>query len=226
MTYDNIYPARFIDRPNRFIANVLIDGERQVCHVKNTGRCRELLTPNAEIFVQRAANPERKTAWDLIAVRKGALLINMDSSAPNVVLKEWLMAGGAGEITHIKPECTHGDSRFDFYFEADGRRSFCEVKGVTLEESAVARFPDAPTLRGVKHLDGLCRCVEEGYDAYAVFIIQMEGIARFEPNWATHADFGHALRRAETAGVKIIALDCAVTPDNISARNPVPVNLW
>ncbi len=225
MTYDNIYPARFIDRPNRFIANVLIEGERQVCHVKNTGRCRELLTPDAKVYVQRAANPGRKTAWDLIAVQKGTRLINMDSSAPNAVFKEWLQGGGLGEITYIKPECTHGDSRFDFYFESHSRCAFCEVKGVTLENEGVVRFPDAPTLRGVKHLDGLARCVGEGYEAYAVFIIQMDDVKFFGPNWVTHADFGHALRRAEAAGVKILALDCTVTPDSITARAPVAVML-
>ena len=165
MTYDRIVEGRFIQRPNRFIAHVELNGEPVVCHVKNTGRCRELLIPGARVLLQRAENPARKTAYDLISVWKGERLINMDAAAPNAVFAQWLREGGLGFVPSlVKPECTHGDSRFDFYFEREGRGCFAEVKGVTLEEGGVVRFPDAPTERGVKHLHGLSRCVAEGYD--------------------------------------------------------------
>lgn len=226
MTYDNIFEAVFLDRPNRFIAHILLDGEKQVCHVKNTGRCRELLVPGAAVYVQKAANPARKTAYDLIAVWKGGRLINMDAAAPNKVFAEWLRAGGPGFVPElIRPECVHGDSRFDFYFEHGGKRAFAEVKGVTLEEDGVVRFPDAPTERGVKHLRGLIRCVEEGFEAYAVFIIQMKGVKFFEPNRATHPEFAQALCQAARAGVKLIALDCYVTKDSLTAGEPVEIRL-
>lgn len=226
MTYDNIFEAVFLDRPNRFIAHVLLDGEKQVCHVKNTGRCRELLIPGAAVYVQKAANPARKTAYDLIAVWKGGRLINMDAAAPNRVFGEWLRAGGLGFVPElIRPECVHGDSRFDFYFEHGGKRAFAEVKGVTLEEDGIVRFPDAPTERGVKHLRGLARCVEEGFEAYAVFIIQMKGVKFFEPNRATHPEFAQALCQAARAGVKLIALDCYVTKDSLTAGERVEIRL-
>lgn len=226
MTYDNIFEAVFLDRPNRFIAHVLLDGQIQVCHVKNTGRCRELLTPGAAVYVQKAANPARKTAYDLIAVWKGGRLINMDAAAPNKVFGEWLADGGPGFVPElIRPECVHGDSRFDFYFEHGGKRAFAEVKGVTLEEEGVVRFPDAPTERGVKHLRGLAHCVEEGFEAYAVFIIQMKGVKSFEPNWATHPEFAQALCQAAQAGVKLIALDCHVTKNSLTAGEPVEIHL-
>ena len=226
MTYDHIRPAVFLRRPNRFVAHIVVDGAEAVCHVKNTGRCRELLTPGADIFVRHCPAPGRKTAWDLIAVRKGGLLINMDAQAPNAVFGEWLRGGGLGPApTLVRPEYTHGDSRFDFYFEAAGRAAFAEVKGVTLEEEGVARFPDAPTERGVKHLRGLTRAVSEGYDAYAVFIIQMTGVYRFEPNWRTHPAFGEALRAAREAGVRVLALDCAVTESTLTVRAPVEISL-
>lgn len=226
MTYDNIFEAVFLDRPNRFIAHVLLDGEKQVCHVKNTGRCRELLVPGAAVYVQKAANPARKTAYDLIAVWKGGRLINMDAAAPNKVFAEWLGAGGPGFVPElIRPECVHGDSRFDFYFEHGGKRAFAEVKGVTLEEDGVVRFPDAPTERGVKHLRGLARCVDEGFEACAVFIIQMKGVKFFEPNRATHPEFAQALAQAARAGVKLIALDCYVTKDSLTAGERVEIRL-
>ena len=226
MTYDNIHEAVFLDRPNRFIAHVLLNGQTQVCHVKNTGRCRELLLPGAEIFVQHSANPARKTAYDLIAVRKGERLINMDAAAPNNVFGQWLSAGGPGYVPElIRPECVHGDSRFDFYFEHGGRKAFAEVKGVTLEENGVVRFPDAPTERGVKHLHGLIRCVQEGFEAWAVFIIQMKGVKYFEPNRATHPEFAEALAQAAQAGVKLIALDCDVEKDSLNAADPVAIRL-
>ena len=226
MTYDNIHEAVFLDRPNRFIAHILLNGQTQVCHVKNTGRCKELLLPGAEIFVQHSANPARKTAYDLIAVRKGERLINMDAVAPNRVFGEWLSAGGPGYVPElIRPECVHGDSRFDFYFEHGGRKAFAEVKGVTLEDNGVVRFPDAPTERGVKHLHGLIRCVQEGLEAYSVFIIQMKGVKYFEPNRATHPEFVEALCQAAQAGVKLIALDCDVEKDSLRAGELVEIHL-
>lgn len=226
MIYPGIVRAAFIDRPNRFIAHVLVAGERRVCHVKNTGRCRELLLPGAQVLLQRADKPGRKTDLDLIAVWKGARLINMDAAAPNRVFGEWARSGGfLPGITLLRPEVVHGDSRFDFYLEAGRRRAFVEVKGVTLEENGVARFPDAPTQRGVKHLNGLAQCLKEGYEAWAVFVVQMEGVSRFEPNWATHPAFGQALVQAQSAGVNVMAVDCRVSEDSLSIRQSVPVNL-
>lgn len=226
MIYPDICEGRFIERPNRFIAHVELAGETVVCHVKNTGRCRELLVPGARVLLQRSDKPKRKTAYDLISVWKGGRLINMDANAPNKVFAQWLRDGGLGFVPElIKPECSHGDSRFDFYFEHDGRRCFAEVKGVTLEEDGIVRFPDAPTERGVKHLRGLIRCLEEGFDAWAVFVIQMRGVERFEPAWDKHRDFGLALRDAAEAGVHILALDCFVSEDSLSIAGRVPVRL-
>lgn len=224
MKYENIEPAIFLDRPNRFIANVEIEGRPEVCHVKNTGRCRELLLPGARVLVQKKTTPGRKTGYDLIAVRKGGRLVNIDSAAPNRVFAEWVRGGGLFQnVTLFRPEARFGDSRFDFYVEADGRRAFVEVKGVTLEEAGVARFPDAPTVRGVKHLRGLAACVKAGYGAWAVFIVQMKGVSYFEPNRETHPAFGDALLAAERAGVNLLALDCRVTETGITAADPVPV---
>ena len=224
MHYNHIEPAVFIDRPNRFIAHIETESGPQVCHVKNTGRCRELLIPGAKIFVQRCVAPTRKTHYDLISVRKGEKLINIDSAAPNRVFAERVRAGGLfGDISLLRPETRFGSSRFDFYIEADGRRAFVEVKGVTLEENGVVRFPDAPTIRGERHLRELISCVEAGYDAYAVFIIQMKGVSHFEPNRETHPAFGEALRAAERAGVILLATDCRVTETEITAGDPVPI---
>ena len=226
MKYENVRQAVFLRRPNRFIAYAELDGTETVCHVKNTGRCRELLLPGATVYLQKASNPARKTAWDLIAVQKGTRLINMDAAAPNAVFAEWLRSGGAGFVPErIQPERVHGDSRFDFYLEHRGRRIFAEVKGVTLEEEGAVRFPDAPTERGVKHLRGLSRCVEEGYEAWAVFVIQMRGVRHFEPNRLTHPAFADALREAAEAGVRLLALDCEVTPDTIQIAEEVPIRL-
>ena len=167
MRYEHMEPARFVSRPNRFVAYVEQNGRQEICHVKNTGRCKELLLPGAELYVQRSDNPARKTALDLISVKKGEQWVNMDSQAPNKVVAEWLKAGGLGATDiDVKPECKYENSRFDFYLEYAGRKAFMEVKGVTLEEDGVARFPDAPTERGVKHMEELMRCVEDGYDAY------------------------------------------------------------
>ena len=226
MIYERMREAVCLRRPNRFIAHVLLDGKETVCHVKNTGRCRELLTPGVVVYVQQAANPARKTGWDLIAVRKGALLINMDAAAPNAVFGEWLRGGGLGFVPDlVRPECVHGDSRFDFYFEHGSRRCFAEVKGVTLEENGIVRFPDAPTERGVKHLHGLIRCVREGFDAWAVFVVQMRGVGHFEPNRATHPAFADALAEAAAAGVHLLALYCDVTPESLQIKAEVPIHL-
>lgn len=226
MRYENIQEAVFLDRPNRFIANILIDGEPVVCHVKNTGRCRELLVPGAKLLVQKNASPKRRTAYDLISVWKGERLINMDAAAPNTVFREWLQGGGLGSVPELlRPEMRRGDSRFDFYFERHGRACFAEVKGVTLEDRGVVRFPDAPTQRGVKHLRGLIQCVREGYGAYAAFIIQMQDVKYFEPNRATHPEFAEALMAAEEAGVTLLALDCTVGYDSIAVRSPVALRL-
>lgn len=224
MIYDNIKRGVFLERPNRFIAHIEIDGRMEICHVKNTGRCRELLTPRADVLVQENDSPTRKTKYDLIAVHKGQRLINIDSSAPNQVFAEWLQNGGLFKnITLTKPEQRFGGSRFDFYVEGDGRQAFIEVKGVTLEDNGVVRFPDAPTERGVKHLNELASCIKAGFDAYIVFIIQMKDVLYFEPNWVTHHAFGTALLEAASQGVQVLALDCQVTKNSIIASNSVEV---
>lgn len=226
MIYEHILPAVFVDRPNRFIAHVELNGRTEVCHVKNTGRCRELLVPGCRVYVQHQPSPARKTAYDLIAVEKEGRLINMDAGAPNQVFGEFVRAGRfLREWPVIRPETVHGDSRFDFYLEAPGRRLFVEVKGVTLEDGGVTRFPDAPTERGVKHLEGLARCVQEGYEAWAVFVIQMEGACRMEPNRRTHPAFADALRQAAQAGVHLLALDCRTEPARLEIRRPVEIRL-
>ncbi len=225
MHYDRMTPGIFRARPNRFIAHVEIAGKLEICHVKNTGRCRELLVPGARVFCRRSENPARKTKFDLIAVRKGRRLINMDSQAPNRAVGEWLRAGGLGDITDLRPETTHGDSRFDFSFVKEGRQCFLEVKGCTLEQDGVCAFPDAPTQRGVKHLRGLTRAVQEGFGGYVLFVIQMEDVRYFHPNDQTDPDFGAALREAQAAGVNILALDCAVSEDSMTLRKPVEVKL-
>lgn len=226
MKYSNICPARFIARPNRFVAHVIIDGRPETVHVKNTGRCRELLVPDAEVWLTKSGNPNRKTAYDLIAVQKGGRLINMDAQAPNTVFAEWARSGSfVPGLTNLMAERTHGDSRFDFYWEAGARRGFVEVKGVTLERNGAAFFPDAPTERGVRHLHGLIACLGEGYEAAVCFVIQMAGVDVFSPNDETHPAFGQALREAAEAGVEILALDCQVTPDSLKINRPVTVRL-
>lgn len=223
MHYDNMTPGIFLARPNRFIAHVQIGGQVEVCHVKNTGRCRELLPAGAEVWCQESDNPARKTKYDLITVRKGDRLINMDSQAPNAAVREWLLAGGFGEISELRPETVHGDSRFDFSFLKDGRRCFLEVKGVTLENDGVCAFPDAPTERGSKHLRGLARAAEEGYGAYVLFVVQMEKVRYLHPNDGTDPAFGKALREAAEAGVQVMALDCKVTPGSMILNESLPV---
>lgn len=226
MHYENMEPAVFISRPNRFVAYVEQAGKQEICHVKNTGRCRELLIPGAELYVQRSDNPARKTALDLISVKKGAQWVNMDSQAPNKAAAEWLKNGGLGtkEIL-IRPEYKYENSRFDFYLETEGRKAFMEVKGVTLEEDGTARFPDAPTERGVKHIRELMRCLDDGYEAYILFVIQMKGVHAFEPNDRTHPAFGEMLREAAGKGVRILAYDCLVKPDEMTIDQRIEVHL-
>lgn len=225
MQYANMVPGIFRARPNRFIAHVEIDGALQICHVKNTGRCKELLIPGCRVWCQKAQNPQRKTLYDLIAVQKGERLINMDSQAPNIAAGEWLLNGGLGEISQLKAEYTHGDSRFDFSFLKDGKRCFLEVKGVTLENDGVCAFPDAPTTRGVKHINGLISAVKEGFGAYILFVIQMPDVKYLHPNDRTDPAFGDALRAAADAGVQLLAMDCAVTENTMVLRLPVLIDL-
>lgn len=226
MKYSNMEPAVFLERPNRFIAYVEQAGKREICHVKNTGRCKELLQPGAELYVQRSHNPARKTALDLIVVRKGNELVNMDSQAPNKAVEEWLRAGNlCSPGAFVKPECKYGNSRFDFYIEDGERKIFMEVKGVTLEEDGVARFPDAPTERGVKHIQELMECRRAGYEAYLFFVIQMKGVHALEPNDRTHPAFGEALREAAQAGVQLLAYDCLVGPDEMVIDRQIEVHL-
>ena len=215
----------FRSRPNRFIAHVEIGGEMQVVHVKNTGRCRELLVPGCRVWCQRADNPARKTQYDLIAVEKGTRLINMDSQAPNRAAGEWLASGGLGEIDNLRPETTHGDSRFDFSFTRAGNPCFLEVKGVTLEADGVCAFPDAPTQRGAKHLRGLAEAARQGYGAYVLFVIQMEDVKYLHPNDRTDPAFGTALREAAKQGVQVLAVQCRVTPESMEITEFVPVEL-
>ena len=225
MQYKNMVKGQFISRPNRFIAHVWIDGEDRICHVKNTGRCRELLQPGVTVWCEKASNPARKTAYDLIAVQKGERLINMDSQAPNIAARHWLEQGGLGEIQYLRSEVVCGDSRFDLSFVKDGKTCFLEVKGVTLETDGVCAFPDAPTTRGVKHLNGLQKAAQDGFGAYVLFVIQMSDVKYLHPNDATDPAFGKALRDAAKAGVNILAMDCAVTPESMQLRLPVLVDL-
>lgn len=225
MKYPNMTPGIFKNRPNRFVAHVQINGNDEVVHVKNTGRCRELLPAGAEVWCQKSNNPARKTRYDLIAVRKGTRLINMDSQAPNRAAEEWLLSGGLGQIENLRPETVHGDSRFDFSFRKDGTLCFLEVKGVTLEADGICAFPDAPTERGTKHLRGLTEAVKAGFGAYVLFVIQMRDVNYLHPNDETDPKFGTALREAVANGVQILAMDCEVTVDEMRIRNHVPVRL-
>ncbi|MFV0399687.1 MAG: DNA/RNA nuclease SfsA [Oscillospiraceae bacterium] len=234
MQYQNIAPAIFLSRPNRFIANVLVEGSAQVAHVKNTGRCRELLLPGAAVWLEKSENPVRKTLWDLVAVEKqipgGKLLINMDSQAPNCVVGEALangqpIPGLPFPVRSFRREYTYGASRLDFLLETDGGQVLLEVKGVTLEEDGAALFPDAPTLRGVKHLEELSAAVGKGLGAAVLFVVQMGGMKQFSPNDRTHPAFGDALREAKAAGVIVSAVGCRVEPDGLWLEDAVPVEL-
>ena len=225
MQYSRVKEGVFLSRPNRFIAEIEIGGQREICHVKNTGRCRELLIPGTRVWVQEAAGKERKTKYDLITVEKPGLgLVNLDSQAPNKAVGEWLAAGGLGvSLTCIRPEYRYGSSRIDFYGEWEKQAFLMEVKGVTLEEGGTARFPDAPSERAVKHIRELQEAKEKGMEAYALFVIQMKGVTEFRPNDRTHPAFGEALREAERTGVRLLARDCLVTEDSIRIHRPVPV---
>lgn len=225
MRYQNICKGRFLRRPNRFIAIVEIEGKEITCHVKNTGRCRELLVEGATVFLEDCGdNPNRKTRYDLIAVYKDDMLVNIDSQAPNKVVGEYLPILFS-DIIKARPETKYQNSRFDFYVETEQKKIFLEVKGVTLEENGIARFPDAPTERGIKHMQELIACMEEGYDAYIIFVIQMERMTLFEPNVATHPAFGKVLKEAEDAGVHIRCLGCTVEPDGLWISYEIPYRL-
>ena len=226
MKYKQMVKATFIERPNRFVAYCEVEGERYKVHVKNTGRCKELLQPGVTVYLEKSTNPNRKTPYSLIAVEKGSLLINMDSQAPNDMVSEWLPKSGLfSENAFFKREVTFGKSRFDFYVEDADKKAFIEVKGVTLENNGVALFPDAPTERGVKHINELCTCVENGYSAFIIFVIQMSGVKLFKPNDTTHKAFGDALRKAEKSGVMILAYDSKVENDIVIINNPVKIEL-
>ena len=230
MKYKKVTKGRFVSRPNRFIAQIEIDGEIQTVHVKNTGRCRELLVPDAKVYLEISDNPARKTKYDLIAVEKvtdrGVILVNMDSQIPNAAAGEWLEKCGLfSENAVIMREKTFGKSRLDFYVEDGNRKIFLEVKGVTLEYDGVAMFPDAPTERGVKHVNELISCARNGYEAYILFVIQMKGMKCFVPHDEMHPEFGDALRNAAENGVEVIAMDCVVTPDSMTVDSEIKVNL-
>lgn len=227
MKYERMTEGIFQSRPNRFIANVIINGKNEVCHVKNTGRCKELLIPGkTTVYVQESDNPNRKTKYSVIGVLKGDRKINMDSQVTNTVVHEWISKGNLfKDVVLIKPEKTYKNSRFDFYVETKTEKAFIEVKGATLEENNIVRFPDAPTERGVKHIHELCECLKEGYKAYIIFVIQMKDVLYFTPNDETHKAFGDALREAEKQGVKVIAVDCNVTEDSIDICDYVDVRL-
>ncbi|MBQ8415474.1 MAG: DNA/RNA nuclease SfsA [Clostridia bacterium] len=214
MRYSHTVKGRFLSRPNRFIAHVEVEGEVQICHVKNTGRCRELLLPGATVILEKSQNPNRRTAYDLVAVYKGETLINMDSQAPNAVLGEWLQTTDYfGKLTKIQPECSFGSSRFDFYLETAEQKIFAEVKGVTLEKDGVVSFPDAPTQLGVKHIYVLIEAKKQGYGAYLFFVVQMQHCTRFEANRRTDPAFADALEQAKAAGVTVCVLTCHTRED-------------
>lgn len=231
MKYKNIISGKFISRPNRFIAKVEVNGKEETVHVKNTGRCRELLTEGCTVYLEVSDNPARKTKYDLVTVEKiregkPNLFVNMDSQIPNAAAEEWLRKGTLfSENAVIRREVTFGESRFDFYIEDGERKAFLEVKGVTLEFDGVSLFPDAPTERGVKHIKELVSCIEAGYEAYILFVIQMKEIRLFKPHDKMHPEFGDALRKAKTAGVKIIAMDCVVTSDSMEIDLPVETEI-
>lgn len=227
MKYGKTVQGHFLERPNRFIAYVELNGKREKVHVKNTGRCKELLQPGAAVYLEKSNNPERSTAYDLIAVEKGERMINMDSQAPNKVVGEWLQTKAFfPDLTLVRPETVFGNSRFDFYLETEKEKIFMEVKGVTLEEDGEVRFPDAPSERAVKHVEELIAAKRDGYRVFVVFVIQMEGVKFFTPNRSTHPEFAEALCRAAEAGVEILAYDCKVTPDSLILNCPVPVELF
>ena len=229
MKYNNCHTATFISRPNRFIAKVDIGGEIQTVHVKNTGRCAELLQPGNTVYLEKSDNPARKTAYDLVAVEKqipgGTRMVNMDSMAPNKMAGEYIASGALGKIENLRSEVSVGDSRYDFAGEQGGKRVIIEVKGCTLEEDGVAKFPDAPTVRGVRHVRGLIELAKNGCRCIVLIVIQMKGVCLFKPNWKTHAEFGKELADARAAGVEVIAVDCEVKPGEVTIDQKVAVDL-
>ena len=226
MKYEKITKGTFIKRLNRFVALCNIEGEEIYCHVKNTGRCGEILIEGAECYLEEAANPERKYKYSLVAVRKGERLINIDSQAPNKAAGEFLKSGKLfSDIKNIKAESTYGKSRFDFYFEHGDKKAYLEVKGVTLERDSAVFFPDAPTVRGTKHLNELCDCVRDGYEAYVLFVVQMKNVASFSPNEVTDPNFALALRNADSKGVRVLCYDCSVTEKEMNIEDKVTVIL-
>ena len=226
MKYSSIIKAKFISRPNRFIAYVDVEGKKEIAHVKNTGRCKELLIPNTTVYLFVSDNPNRKTKYDLITVKKNSFLINMDSQAPNNAVEEWLKSGNLfSKNALIKREYTYKKSRFDFFVEDGKHKVFIEVKGVTLEKDGIAYFPDAPTERGIKHIQELEKSLNEGYEAIILFVIQMEKVTKFKPNDETHKAFGDALRKASASGVKVLAMNCLITSDSMLINKSVKVEL-
>lgn len=229
MKYPKVIKGTFISRPNRFIAQVAINGTTEIVHVKNTGRCKELLLPGSTVYLSVAQNPQRKTKYDLIGVEKQRggkpeLTVNMDSQAANTIAEEWLKKGYIfTKNATIRREVKYKNSRFDFYIEDGDKKAFLEVKGVTLEQEGLALFPDAPTERGVKHIRELNECLKDGYEAYILFVVQMKEVHALSPNDTTHQAFGDALRQAAAAGVQVLAVDCNVTPDTVCADKRVPV---
>ncbi|MBR6567091.1 MAG: DNA/RNA nuclease SfsA [Clostridia bacterium] len=226
MKYKEIKKASFISRPNRFVALVSIDGRETAVHVKNTGRCRELLSPGAEVWLEKSSNPDRKYRYSLVTVKKGERMVNMDSQAPNKAVGEWLSEGGLfSDVKLIRPECRYGNSRFDFYVEYGDRKAFIEVKGVTLENDGAVSFPDAPTERGSKHLRELSSCVKDGYEAYVIFVVQMKNVLYFTTNEAHDPVFARTLTEARNEGVRILAYDCFVTEDEMKIGDKVEVKI-
>lgn len=224
MKYNNIVEGRFIERINRFIAKVEVEKKEVLCHVKNTGRCRELFVTGVKVYLEKNTNPKRKTAYSLISVEKDRALVNVDSQAPNKMVKEWLEKTEHGIVT-LKPETVFGDSRFDFYLETDKKKEWIEVKGVTLVEDGIALFPDAPTERGVKHIEELCRAVEEGYQARLIFVIQRKDAQLFKPHRERHSAFAEALAKAAEKGVTIAAYDSIITETEAYVREKIEVSL-
>lgn len=222
--YDHVIEGVFLRRPNRFIAYVETERGEEICHVKNTGRCKEILVPGAAVYLSVSDNPNRKTRCDVIAVKKGNRLINMDSQSPNRAAAEAIPMLFPGAKL-IRPECTFGNSRLDFYVETDERKIFMEVKGVTLEENGIVSFPDAPTERGIRHLKELEKCVAAGFEAAVLFVIQMENVSHFIPNRRTHPAFADALKEAKASGVQILCFDCIVTPDSMMLNRPVKIRI-
>ncbi|MGI6004896.1 MAG: DNA/RNA nuclease SfsA [Christensenellales bacterium] len=226
MRYEQTAFGIFIERPNRFIARVQVDGKEEICHVRTTGRCGELFVPGAKVVLEKSDSPNRKTRYSVVAVYRGALLVNIDSQMPNKLFAQWVGKGRFWpQVRRMKAEYAHGDSRFDFYLEAGEKRTLVEVKGVTLKVGRTALFPDAPTKRGLKHLKGLLQAVKEGYEAYAVFVVQMQGARVFMPNEKCDPAFARALREAQAGGVHIAALECRVAPQEIYITGELPVSL-